>query len=397
MMTEHFPSQRKRLFGQWKQLFGKVSPSIMWALLFTFLILIWAITGDIKGGSSLKQNADLEGEKIHAQPPVDKGDVVDEPFKVRTAVFPIKPYGSELIIRGRTKASVNIEIKAETAGRVIDLPVIKGTFVKKGTVLCQIEDGARTAAMREAKALVSQRGADYKASQRLEQRGHTAGLKVLQNKALLDQAEAILERAELDLSRTAIKAPFDGFIEQQPAKVGSYLSVGGTCAELVSLDPLTITGAVRERDVPLVRAGMKAKTKLVTGETAVGTIIYIAAAAEEETRTFRVDLLIENPGGKLRSGVTADILIPLPKTPAMLLPPSIMTLSDDGEVGVRLVGRDKQVQFYPVSILSEQQEGIWVKALPLSASVITVGQDFVKAGQSVEPTPDPRFDDRPGS
>ncbi len=394
-MSNNYTSSFKKAYHLVQRLFEGVSSSVLWAILFTGLIAVWALTGEIKGGSSLKHGDPPGAADSKERGGAKTGDETAA-FRVRTAVFPVKPYASKLIIRGRTLASVQINIRAKTAGQVTELPVLKGAFVKKGTVLCQLEDGARAAAAREAKALVQQREADYLASQRLEKRGHTAGLRVLQNKALYDQAKAVLERAELDLARTAIKAPFDGFVETQPAKVGSYLGIGDDCARLVSLDPLVIVGAVRERDIPLLKAGMQAETKLVTGETATGTILYIATAAEEETRTFRVDLVIKNPLGKLRSGVTADILIPLPEKPAMLIPPSILTLSDEGEVGVRIVNQDRQVEFRAVEILSEQRAGIWIRALPLSTNIITVGQDFVKHGQSVDPVADPAYKDQPG-
>ena len=380
-------------------LFTGVSSSLLWALLFTLIIVIWAITGDIKGGAKTDQLAgDKTGLESSETPLIlqkPEGER-EAPFRVRTAVFPVQPYTSKLIIRGRTLASLMIDIRAETAGQVVNLPVTKGTFIQKGRPLCQLEDGARAAATKEARALVLQREADYLASQKLEKRGHTAGLKVLQNKALFDQAQALLERAELDLARTTIKAPFDGFIEEQPAKQGSYLGIGDVCARLVSLDPLEVVGAVRERDVALIKTGMSAEAQLITGERATGKISFIAAAAEEETRTFRIDLLIDNPDGKLRSGVTADILIPLPEVSAMLIPPSILTLSDAGEVGVRLVNEARKVEFRAVDILSEQSQGIWIKALPLSTTIITVGQDFVSEGQKVEPVDDPHFAKKPG-
>lgn len=133
----------------------------------------------------------------------------------------------------------------------------------------------------------------------------------------------------------------------------------------------------------------------MTGEEAVGRVRFISATAEEQTRTFRIELEIDNPEGRLKSGVTADIIVPLAAKPAMLIPPSILTLSDEGVVGLRLVNKGREVEFRPVEILSEQPEGLWIKALPLSSTVITVGQDYVKAGQTVVPVDDPDFQNKP--
>lgn len=366
-----------------------VSSSILWALLFTGLIVVWALTGEIKGGARLKQDTATQETK-QTQKEV-------APFQVRTFEFAPQPYLAKLIIRGRTFSDTQVNVRAETAGTVIKLPVEKGDFVKKGTLLCQLEDGARAATALEAKALLAQAKADYEASKKLERRGHTAGLKVLENKALYDRAMAAFERAQLDLKRTKISAPFTGYVEKTPAKVGSLVSIGEACATLVSLDPLHVVGAVREGDVQKIKPGDKGAARLITGELAQGFVRFISATAEPETRTFRIELEIANPGGQLKSGITTDIEIPLPEQQALLLPPSILTLNDQGKIGVRAVTPQQKVEFLPVKILSEQQEGIWVEALPAGTSIITVGQDFVKPGQTVKPVPDTTFKNQPGS
>lgn len=370
---------------------GKVSSSVMWALIFTLLIVIWMATGDIKGGSALK------GEAPSLAEVADKKQQGEALFKVRTAVFSPVKHPETLTIRGRTLSDNQVEVLAETAGLITALGANKGDLVEKGSVLCELEDGGRQASVLEAQALVAQAEADFNASKMLEKRGHIAGLKVLENKALLNRAMAALKRAELDLKRSKIVAPFTGFVDQQPAKVGSYLAVGANCATLVALDPLLVIGAVRERDIGKLKTGMAGIAKLVTGETARGTIEFISARAENETRTFRIDLSIPNPSGALKSGVTADIEIPLEPRDSIKLPPSLLTLNDDGKVGVRVVNDAQQVEFWPVKILSEEMSGVWVEALPTSSNIITVGQDFVKAGQKVEQVADPNYSGKPGS
>ena len=69
--------------------------------------------------------------------------------------------------------------------------------------------------------------------------------------------------------------------------------------------------------------------------------------------------------------------------PAHLLPQSVLTLDDEGVLGVRAV-EDSKVAFYPVTILKDTREGVWVTGLPPKVDVITVGQEFVQAGQTVD-------------
>ena len=71
--------------------------------------------------------------------------------------------------------------------------------------------------------------------------------------------------------------------------------------------------------------------------------------------------------------------------PAHLLPQSVLTLNDDGVLGVSSVV-DGAVKFLPVTIASDTREGVWVLGLPLSVDVITVGQEYVTDGQAVDAT-----------
>ena len=72
--------------------------------------------------------------------------------------------------------------------------------------------------------------------------------------------------------------------------------------------------------------------------------------------------------------------------PGHLLPQSVLTLDDEGVLGVRTV-EDGVVAFYPVTIVSDTREGVWVTGLPVISEVITVGQENVTAGQAVDASP----------
>lgn len=366
---EGAPSPARRRRFRW---------SYLWALLFTGLIAAWMLSGEIIIGGEPKSQANTT--PAPSQPTARP----ETRFKVRVRSFVAEPREARLVVRGRTEAEARVEVRAETAGMVEAMPVAKGARVKAGTVLCRLEMGAREAALREAEAQLAQAKLDHEASEQLVLRGHTAKLTVAANKAKRDAAQAALERAQIELARTEIKAAFDGIVEEQPAKPGSYLSIGGACAKLVALDPLTVAGAVSEREVGKLKTGMTGTAKLVTGETVDGKLTYIAPAADDKTRTFRIELKIPNPDGALRDGVTSDIEIPLAAEPAHKVPPAILTLNEAGTVGVRAVEDGDTVRFRPVTILSATDNGVWVAGLPQTIDLITVGQDYVTDGQKVE-------------
>ena len=102
------------------------------------------------------------------------------------------------------------------------------------------------------------------------------------------------------------------------------------------------------------------------------------------TRTFRVDIDVENDDLAIRDGQTAEILIEAEGRVAHLVPQSAMTLNDAGDLGLRLVNDDSQAQFFRVTILRDTAEGVWLTGLPDTANIIVVGQEYVVDGVRVD-------------
>ena len=117
-----------------------------------------------------------------------------------------------------------------------------------------------------------------------------------------------------------------------------------------------------------------------------GRVTFLSRSADELTRTFRVEVTVENPDLAISDGQTAEILIAADGRLAHLIPQSSLTLDDDGLIGVRTVNPDNVVRFYPITVLRDTANGVWVDGLPETVDIITVGQEFVVDGVSVIPT-----------
>jgi multidrug efflux system membrane fusion protein len=75
----------------------------------------------------------------------------------------------------------------------------------------------------------------------------------------------------------------------------------------------------------------------------------------------------------------------------------VLTLDDSGRVGLKAVGEGNRVEFHPARILAGDEDGVWLTGLPSSIRAIVVGQEFVIAGETVEPVPAERAERRAGS
>ena len=346
-----------------------------------------------------------------------------------------------VVLRGRTEAARQVEVRAETSGRIISEPIRAGAFVEEGQLLCQIDPGTRAAALAEAEARLLEAQArlpeaqaqlpvararqaeaeaalvaaqiDANAATRLSESGFasetraasataavssaeaaveaaTAGVEAAQAATQAAQsgiraAEAALLRAEQDIDNLQIFAPFAGLLESDTAELGSLMQPGTLCATVIQLDPIKLVGFVPEAQINRIVIGAPAGARLATGQQVQGMVTFLSRSADPQTRTFRVEITIANADLAIRDGQTADILISAPGQLAHLLPASSLTLNDQGLLGIRLVDDTNTARFAPVTFLRDTVNGVVVSGLPDLADVIVVGQEFVTDGVPVDP------------
>lgn len=189
----------------------------------------------------------------------------------------------------------------------------------------------------------------------------------------------------IELNRTEVKAPFDGYIEDI-VKPGNLLERGQLCATIIELDPITFIAEVPENSIKDVREGQNVNISLVTGDNIQGKLTFVSKSASVATRTFRVEAEIANPSGIVRDGISGTLVIDTDPVLAHKISPSILLLADNGELGVKTVNSENMVEFFPVQIIQDTEEGIWVAGLPDFSNIIVLGQGFVETGQIVSVT-----------
>lgn len=305
------------------------------------------------------------------------------PSVVRVRTLKAENRQADITLRGHTEAERKVEIKTETAGVVSAVPVDEGATVKQGDLICELEVKARQAMLNQAKSRMREQELKYEGSRQLSGKGYRSETTVATDLATLQTAKAEVERMEQELENTKIRAPFDGVVDRRMVDIGDYMNVGAPCALVFDEDPFLVIAQVSERQVGSLAIGDVGTAKLVTGESVTGKIRFISKTADAATRTFRVEVEVPNTDHKLRDGITAEIKVAVKTVAAHLISPAILALDDHGAVGVRVV-EDGVVAFLPVSIVSDDQTGIWVTGLPETVTVITVGQEFVSAGQKVQ-------------
>ncbi|MCG6884106.1 MAG: efflux RND transporter periplasmic adaptor subunit [Silicimonas sp.] len=333
--------------------------------------------------------------------------------------------GGAVILRGRTEALRQVEVRAETSGRVISAPIRKGSMVAEGQLMCSLDPGTRQSALDDARAGLHEAKArlpesrarlaesearldeaeiNDRAASRLSQEGFASETRVAATAASVEAARAGVQSAksgvasaeagiqsaaaavasaENELAKLDIAAPFAGLLESDTAELGALLQPGSLCGTIIQLDTIRLVGFVPETLVDRVKPGSRAGARLSSGREVIGEVTFLSRSADPTTRTFRVDVEVSNADMSIRDGQTAEIAIEADGETAHLLPQSALTLDDSGQLGVRVV-EDGRAGFAPVSVFRDTTEGIWITGLAPETDVIVVGQEFVTDGVPLE-------------
>lgn len=337
--------------------------------------LAWLTTGLLGG--------DPESKEVTVQAEAKKA-------RVQAQYFDAQDYQPSIRVRARTQANRSVSLRSELSGKVVGLPAREGQPVKQGDVVCELALDDRKLRLLEAKSAVEQAQLEYDGSLRLKSGGYQSATAIAGAKARLDSAKAGLLRSELDLANVKIRAPFDGVVDRHAVEIGDFMDRGDECGVVLDLHPIIVRGRVSETEVVQLTSGTEASGVLLTGQQVQGKVSLVGYASDEVTRTFPVEVSVANADLALRSGITTDLVIPVDVLRAHVISPSLLSLDDAGELGLRILNEDHQVAFTHVKLIGDHDDGVWITGLPERALVVTVGQEYVSDGQLVEAviTPD---------
>jgi len=336
------------------------------------VISIWLISGSTGTDESKEQTA------------TSRSDTASTKTAVRVRTQSAEEVMRTIVVNGKTAPSRIVHLAAETDGRIEYIGVERGASAERGEVIIRLDKRDRSARLAQAEATVKQREVEYEGRLKLKSESYVSEAQLQEAIAMLEAAKAELTRARLDLGYRTIRAPFAGALQSRNVEVGDFVSRGDPVATYVDNRTIIVSANLSEFDARYVNVGDIAEAALAIGETVRGRIRYVAPVADEGTRTFVVELEVENADGLLRAGGTAELRIPAEKVFAHRISPSLLTLDGAGNVGVKVINDEGLVEFVVADIALSSSDGMWLTGLPETATIITVGQGYVTNGSLVD-------------
>ena len=404
--------------------------SVFIAFFILLIVVGWIGSGQFTNVNAQDDTATITKSNTET---VDKIVVEDTGSKVEVKEFNFSQIDQSIELQGQTTHNKKIDVKSETTGNIINIAFKRGDKVSKGEELIKISIENRKELLNSAKKDLDRLNKELELNEknkinRLSQNKELIKLyeiefasakqlidKGLSSKSKLslasfnlanarsDQEDILitfesqqssigaqianvrsqLKNIELDIDKTVINSPFSGIISDKMIEESEYITPGNIMFTIIDLNPIKIQGYLSEFDVNKVSLGTKAIIENTNGLKKNGTISFISPSAETSTRTFEITIEADNADLSFKSGITTKITIAGSELKAHKIPPSILTLQDDGTVGVKAVNDENIVIFYPTTSVKDTIDGIWVSGLPDKVNLIVTGQEYVAVGESV--------------
>jgi RND family efflux transporter MFP subunit len=140
----------------------------------------------------------------------------------------------------------------------------------------------------------------------------------------VERYKAVVDFQRKKLRDTSVYAPFDASVKERNVAIGQFIRANTPLLTLVKTDPLRLRIDVPERFGPYLRTGLVASIEVEAfeGKRFTGKIWRISPTVDQSKRTFVAEALIDNPGGQLKAGSYARARIPTEKVETAVLVPN---------------------------------------------------------------------------
>ena len=234
-------------------------------------------------------------------------------FQVKAAQARLEKVSAKIDAVGDLQAGESIVLRPEISGRVSAIRFEEGHKAKAGDVLIELNAEEQRSAYAQSEAALKLEVESFKRIKEVRAKNLVSQQQYDESLARLQNAQAVLERDRVRLSRTLLIAPFDGILGLREVSLGDYVSPGQALVNLESVDPIKLDFKLAEKYAAHVVKGLKFDVSVDAwpGRTFHGEIQAVDPRLDEGTRTVKVRARLPNHDLALKPGMFARISLDL--------------------------------------------------------------------------------------
>lgn len=322
------------------------------------------------------------------QPQMQGGGFAMPPTPVEVATVQSQTVVDRFEAVGTIEAVESVTVVSEIDAAVVRLPFQEGTSIRRGELIAQLDDTQLAAEVARNEALLAQSQSSYNRIKEIVDQKAAAPQDLDDAAAALAVAEANLALAKARFAKTRIVAPFSGIIGARRVSVGSFLRAGQVIADMARLEEIRVNFAAPERYLAKLSRGaaVAVSTTAYPGYELQGKIIVVEPVLDPTTRSARIVAQLQNPGGRFRPGMSANVRAVLSERPGALTIPNEAVFASGNQSFAFVVQADSTVAQVPLVLGTRQAAAVEVvEGLQPGMQVVRAGHQKLFPGARVMP------------
>ncbi len=299
------------------------------------------------------------------------------PVAISASIAKTVKWQDRIAAVGSLVAVNGVDVTSQVSGEVVKIYFTSGKMVEKNQPLLQLDDNVDQQTLKSQEAQLELDKINYARMKTLVAKQSAAKSDFDKAASELKQAQADVDKTQVQISYKNIKAPFSGKIGIRKVNLGQYINPGEAIVSLQSINPMYVDFNLPEQALSQLKVGLKVAVTVDTfpGKTFDGKITAINSNVNQATRNILVRAGVKNDHGLLVPGMFANVNVLLPEhLDVVVVPVTAVTFSLYG---------DSVFVIHPAKT-SDNQKAVTTKKTDDSktnAPPLTVKREYVQTGQ----------------
>ena len=281
----------------------------------------------VEKSESLRKELELLDEAIGKKDTSEKLTLITT-FAVKDTVF-----NHYLELQATVQTKENLMLNAEFAGILTQVYVKEGQKVAKGQTLARVDDGGMSSQLAQIETQAALAKTTFERQQNLWNQKIGSEIQYLQAKTNYNAQLKAVAQMRAQLSKTVVRAPFSGTIDEIASERGSVVGPGTPIMRIVSLGNMYLEAEVPEKNISTIKKGSDVIVDFpVLGETFNSKVTQAGNFINPANRSFMIQIAVPNKSGNIKPNLSSKIQIKDYSNPkAITVPSSIISENADGE------------------------------------------------------------------
>ena len=363
-------SQKANIIGRFSSM---MPPSYWLAALIALGVVLWMASDNFLPGPPQEVLDKIKATKTEKK---------EKTFIV--SAVEVKNDNTDIVVRasGVTEPIYSINVIARRSGVVTDIFITEGMNVKEGQIIARLDRENLDIDLEAAISAEKSAQQSFDIAEKLG-KNYASNLELVQSEAALKQAKARVAGIKQQIEYTELRAQKSGILEELYLETGQLIQKDKAVFTIMGMAKMKLIAPVPQTQIGKISLNDNVVVTIPGIEEKIGKVKRIASAANQATRTFDVEVEIENKEGSVLAGMSSEVSIVIDQAKAFSVSPAHLAISEDGSLRVKTVNGENVVSIVDVKLIRASGNMAYVSGLNDGDLMLTTGQAFVSEGEKI--------------